>query len=119
MKWHKEITSEAYPIYESDTLEGIDKEPKTLSMMKQENIRIALQKSKFKLRDIKMVSWHRCGLCDLNLSCSPCYIFKKIGGYCTDLSEHRAMKKARTRKAFAKAHKAWCKKIGLWGKNWN
>jgi len=95
-----------------------------LSLMKQENIQEAI-KEKYKLEDIKINIEKGCGYCfkykvdyrNLNWNwsdlCQLCPLFIKNGLQCFKLPSHNKMMKARTYKQLSKAHKEWCKELGL------
>jgi hypothetical protein len=121
MKWHKEITSKKNPVYSVYKAKCLRKtrRPRTLSRWKQENIRIAL-KRKMSLNEIHLAVGGWCGFCfDVEWNnCHKCPLHKRVGKNCFALSEHGEIEDAETHEEFAKAHKAWCKKLGLWGKGW-
>ena len=118
MKWHKEITSEDYPVYDVVVAKELTNRPSTISKWKQENIRIALRDKKFSFDEVFRIVGHECGYC-FEYNCHSCPLNRKLGTNCCDIRTYRAMRRSKSRKALAKAHKAWCKEIGLWGKNWN
>jgi len=83
-----------------------------LSMMKQENIKEALQKRNCRLNDIADALAQKCGYC-FKYVCQLCPIYRKLGKSCIRCPEWNKMRNARTKKEFQKWHKLWCKKIGL------
>ena len=119
MKWHKEITSEEGPVYDWRKVKFLvdDKKPHTLSRWKQENIRMAIKEGASAVELFDALQ-QECGYCWACIACPYCTLYKKLGKRCNALPEWDNMASALTRKAFAEAHEAWCKKLGLWGKNW-
>ncbi len=120
MKFHKEITSKEYPVYDENKAGYIYDKRKVgyrkLSLMKQENIRVALANPKIELITIKNAIRQECGYC-FKFVCLNCLLSKK--------QEHNGcsnnvknMLRIKTKKEFAKRHKKWCKQIGLWKKEW-
>lgn len=119
---HEEVTSDGKDgqIYDSGTLFDSLKGHRKLSLMKQENIRIAI-KNNASLSDLKAAIHQRCGYCfkyQDDSSCQSCPLVKKIGTICTEDIYWEKMKKVKTIKEFAAAHKSWCKKLGLWQEGW-
>ena len=119
MKWHKEITSDKWLVYnrvKAKMLLG-SKQPRTLSKWKQENIRMAIKEG-MPLEAIRDIVGSDCGFCLKHYRCSDCPIWEKLDEGCSDSVEWDDMFGAETLPAFAFAHEKWCIKIGLWNKNW-
>lgn len=119
---NKEITSGKNKVYDVNVAEilykkGKEYTAKKLSIMKQENIRDALESRGFALKTIKAACGRFCGYCFAFWSSafcrSECPVFKRVDTLCFNLFEWRKMNAAKTKAEFKKAHKAWCKKIGL------
>ncbi len=127
MKLHKEIISKYSPVYDVDIAEKLYKDGKykhrKLSLMKQENIRFAIWDCA-SVASLTSVITDVCGYClrFTNVSgsqeCLNCTLGKRLLIACCKLSEYTTMKNADTVEEFAKAHKKWCKKLGLWQKSW-
>lgn len=124
MEFHKEITGEEDLIYswrQSYHLFNRGVNHRKLSLMKQENIRVALQavssKHSHSLPLLRIALNQACGYCH-RYTCSNCPIAKRAGESCTYLPEFNKMIDTHSRKEFARHHKSWCKKIGLWRKDW-
>ena len=106
---HKEIISSEQPIYDcvkakllySDGVMAARK----LSNMKQDNIKKALSKRK------------ECGLCfefrENTDECDDCPIYKRTNHACWESNNYGDMLVAGTKALFGKAHKKWCREIGL------
>jgi len=118
---HKEITSKELPIYDVKKAEAMYKMGRIgyrkLSLMKQRNIKEAIESGKYRIIDILRNINKFCGYCfaysHWHLDCLNCPIYNKLGVPCHSLKEWDQMERARTFKQLREAHKAWCKKIGL------
>lgn len=123
MKLNKQITSESEKIYDEIVARKLylSKEygHRQLSLMKQENIRIAIKKG-ISLSDLYDSSAEFCGYCFKYLDegkiirCRKCPFYKD-GMNCYNYSN---LEKVTTIKKFADLHKRWCKKLKLWNNNW-
>ena len=125
MKMHDEIRNKEandstiiYDAYKAKRLFKKGKHtPRQLSIMKQENIRIALKTKRFTTWDIWWVLNTLCGYCFVYLnpygSCVNCPLHKKNKKKCVHLPEHSKMNWARTKEEFLEAHIAWCRRLGL------
>ncbi len=123
MKFHKEITSIEHPVYDVSEARELYDDMKisyrTLSLMKQENIRVALKNTKVSLKIISDALCQHCGYCFKFrcLNCYTCPLDKKHKECCgNDILKVTA---SRTKKEFAQRHKEWCKKISLWNEKWD
>lgn len=114
----KSIISEREPIYDSGRAHALlvlkKKKPRELSMMKQRNFKEAIKK-RMGLVEIRGVVGELCGFCFKynGVRCPKCPIVKKKGKECHEFPEYVEMRNATTYKELSKAHKSWCKKIGL------
>jgi len=132
MRWNKQILSidcipkyvKIYDVDKANELYDLKKyKYHSLSMMKQENIRMALKDTSFKLQEIKEAAVMFCGYCFefREINCTNCELFNLENndfGACYNSEWHEKMRKARTKKLFAKYHKSWCEELGIWNKNW-
>lgn len=91
-----------------------------LSVMKQENIRTALNDTRATLDDIQRALSSHCGFCFqfYHYKCVTCPASSAFSP-CYELTEFKLMLKLKpdskqTRKQFADLHEKWCKRIGLW-----
>ncbi len=124
MKLHKELTSIEQPVYDRDKSEDLFDSGKIsyrkLSLMKQENIRVALGNPKITLEVICNALGKYCGYCfkfSRNGRCIGCLIYKKQGKHqCSGIIGH--IGNSKDKKKFAEKHREWCEKIGLWKKEW-
>lgn len=133
MKWHNEIrgaicggsdriydSAEAEELFDSKAYNR-----RELSLMKQENIRMALANG-LPLKLIKGAMQTPCGYCFSNNlvvvkdeDCEGCKLFKDMNGApCDILASWNRMLKAETISDFADNHKEWCKVLGIWSKRW-
>ena len=124
MKHHKKITSTREPIYcefKAKRLYKIKKHSAhQLSVMKQENIRIAIS-NKTDVTTLMHALCKNCGYCfktSPNNACSSCVLFHRIGKACYDSVHMPHSTQDLNLKAFSAKHKAWCKQLGLWQKGW-
>ncbi len=119
MKLHKEIASKYNPVYDNLVAEYLFNDGKIsyrrLSLMKQENIRVALTKPGISLETICWALNSSCGYC-FEFECDSCPIHKKSIEACDGGIINITTSK--TKKEFAERHKEWCEKIGLWEKGW-
>lgn len=91
------------------------------SLMKQENIRMALlERKKYRLMDMRSSVELQCGFCTnyITRGCDGCPIIELVGRKCYYLNGYSKMCHAKTYNKFAEAHKAWCIMIGLWEEGW-
>lgn len=97
---------------------------KRLSLMKQENIRMALKTNHPSALEVHT---DLCGFCFeedclsmTKRSCSDCEL-TRTKTRCNQSGFYDIMSSASAHDdtdRFAKAHKAWCKQLGLWRKGW-
>jgi len=91
--------------------------PRRLSIMKQENIRIALKTKRFMIWDIRDALDETCGYCFAYFnrygSCVNCPLHKRVKEDCIELPEWKSMRHTKIKKEFLKAHIAWCRRLGL------
>jgi len=126
MKLNKQIVSKQYTVYDIDkakTLYDIKKYTcRQLSMMKQENIRVAIKKNMIPLNELKDFSQKKCGYCfEYFIRCGFCYtcpISKKIGRDCVSNPYYRKMESSGRKTTFARYHEAWCRELGIWNEKW-
>jgi len=117
---HEEITSSLNGIYDECSAEIIlsfkRMTPRKLSIMKQENIKEAIEK-KMDIQDIKNAITQPCGYClryrKPGIWCKRCPVYRRLGKECTIIPEWNKMLRARTHKTLRKYHMEWCRKIGL------
>lgn len=96
-----------------------------LSIMKQKNIRAAIAGGS-NLDYIKKALHSQCGYCfeyfgksHYGNPCAVCSLFKKVNHVkCINLKQWNEMVLSYSIKEFADAHKRWCKRLGLWQKDW-
>ena len=125
MKMHDEIrnkeANDFTMIYDAHKARRLFEEgkhtPRQLSIMKQENIRIALKTRGFTIGDIRDALDETCGYCfayfNLFGSCVNCPLYKRVKEDCIELPEWKSMHRAKTKEEFLKAHIAWCRRLGL------
>jgi len=122
MKWNNRIRNNIDEIYSVDKARELYRleqfGSRKLSLMKQENIRMAI-KEKYDIDDILGIVISKCGYCfKQGYNCESCSLYKKYNEYCTKLISYEKMLYAKTIKTFAKWHKIWCQELGIWNKNW-
>jgi len=113
---HKEITSRLNRIYDCDKAKrlwekGIVK-GKEISWKKQENIKEAIDEEYY-ISSIISTIGEPCGYCFAYRSCSICPIYRRRGTQCDCLNSYFKMFSSPTLHDLRKAHKSWCKSIGL------
>lgn len=93
---------------------------KTLSIMKQENVREAIKDKRLSLRTIKEAICDSCSYCfkfSEKRSCGSCPLqFKKFLFFmssCCEIKEWDEMVNARTYDDLLIAHQKWCYKLGI------
>ena len=123
MKYNKEITSKNEPIYDENSAEALYDNKKyshrKLSMMKQENFRMAIKDKKITLITLIQHIKSACGYCfESNSNCGDCILYRKLKNRCDETDEWNKMCDATRRKDFAEHHKAWCKRLGIWNDKW-
>jgi hypothetical protein len=121
MRLNKCIVSKDKPVYDcakaSQLFESRKYGYRKLSLMKQENIRVALKTNKFRLKVIKDAVKKECGYC-FKFDCDDCTLPINWTTSCIKIIEYSGVRDAKTKKDFALHHKNWCKKLGLWKKGW-
>ncbi len=93
-----------------------------LSIMKQENLRVAAYGKKFSINSIQAGIRGNCGYC-FKFDCTTgitCPLAKKGHNkcHCATNDFYAARDDVKSKKEFLKHHKAWCKAIGLWQRGW-
>lgn len=97
---------------------------RSLSLRKQENIRMAIQEER-NINDIVSVMSEYCGYCFRYCSgdnlCEEypiCPLFKLNGTHCYELDSIESIHGNLDYNTLGKLHKTWCKKLNLWQEHW-
>lgn len=130
MKWHDCIRNKTsvHPqqrIYHTGLAQSLFDDgiytARELSLMKQENIRMALIDGSFCYDDIPYNS--SCGYCfevnqiDID-GCKPCRLVTGRFSDCCESEMYWAMARSKNLKDFAHYHKNWCIEMGIWKGDW-
>lgn len=119
---HTTLLDTHKPIYSVDRAEilldmGIYNH-RQLSIMKQQNVRYALEHpKKYHLSDIQEVMDSCCGYCIKYtkgvIGCSPCPLCKKLKYKCYEYRNYDFMLTGNSRKKVKQYHKEFCKLLGF------